>query len=223
MKKKKKRLSSLSYLTSIACLPWLVSLSFHKCLEFLSTHWWNTNQFKTLWNFITEKHFLERFIESEELLLLEKILKECPKTYIQKLPIGIHQETIQLVKTHNKYNLDILLHLSTNIIYFTTLSSYLVLSNEELIILNSWGKEFLYNLSDTKKALLILFVTELGMGYHSTRGWELLIGLIYRGPISSVLVSLIPTFLDVILKYWIFHYLNRVSPSLVIIYHSMKR
>nr|YP_010291217.1 envelope membrane protein [Juncus gracilicaulis]ULQ66807.1 envelope membrane protein [Juncus gracilicaulis] len=223
MKKKKKRLFSLSYAISIACLPWLVSLSFHKCLELLTTYWWNTNQFETLWNFIPEKHFLEKFIESEELLLLDEMLKECPKTYIQKLPIGIHQETIQLVKTHNKYNLDILLHFSTSIIYFTTLSSYLILSNEELIILNSWGQEFLYNLSDTKKALLILFVTELGVGYHSTRGWKLLIDLIYRGPISSLLASLIPTFLDVILKYFIFYYLNRVSPSLVITYHSMKK
>ncbi|RCU34567.1 hypothetical protein DVA76_19700, partial [Acinetobacter baumannii] len=30
-----------------------------------------------------------------------------------------------------------------------------------------------------------------------------------------------PVILDTILKYWIFHYLNRVSPSLVVVYHSM--
>nr|YP_010291027.1 envelope membrane protein [Juncus bufonius]ULQ66617.1 envelope membrane protein [Juncus bufonius] len=228
--KKKKRLYSLLYLTSIAFLPWLVSLSFHKCLKLWITHWWNTNQSETLLNYIQERHVLERFIEVEELFLLDGVIKEYPKTSIKKLPIGIQKETIQLVKTENKYNLDILFNFSTNIISFTILSSYLILSNEELCILNSWSQEFLYNLSDTKKAFLILLVHELGMGYHSTRGWELLIGLLYddfglahKSLIPSVLVSILPVIFDAIFKYGIFHYLNRVSPSLVVIYHSMKR
>jgi len=35
------------------------------------------------------------------------------------------------------------------------------------------------------------------------------------------LVSTFPFILDTILKYWIFRYLNRISPSLVVIYHLM--
>nr|YP_010692300.1 envelope membrane carbon uptake protein [Juncus roemerianus]UZM11262.1 envelope membrane carbon uptake protein [Juncus roemerianus] len=227
--KNKKKLSYLLYLTSIAFLPWLVSLSFHKCLELLIIHWWNPNQSETLLNSIQEKHVLERFIESEELFLLDEMIKEYPKIYIQKLPIEIHKETIQLVKTHNKYYLDIILNFSTNIISFTILSSYLILSKEELIILNSWGQEFLYNLSDTKKALLMILVIELAVGYHSTGVWELLIdslcdfGLVNRGPISSILVSIIPVILHSSFYYWVFDYLNRVSPSLVVIFNLINR
>nr|YP_010291812.1 envelope membrane protein [Vriesea hybrid cultivar]YP_010436268.1 chloroplast envelope membrane protein [Vriesea saundersii]YP_010904806.1 chloroplast envelope membrane protein [Stigmatodon gastinianus]YP_010904893.1 chloroplast envelope membrane protein [Stigmatodon plurifolius]YP_010917472.1 chloroplast envelope membrane protein [Vriesea friburgensis]YP_010917560.1 chloroplast envelope membrane protein [Vriesea vagans]ULQ68248.1 envelope membrane protein [Vriesea hybrid cultivar]UTA9548 len=226
--KKKKALPSFPYLVSIVFLPWWVSLSFNKCLELWVTNWWNTGQSKTLLNIIQEKNVLERFIELEELFLLDEMIKEYPETHIQKLHIGIHKETIQLVKTHNEYHLHIILHFSTNIISFAILSGYFILGNEELVILNSWVQEFLYNLSDTIKAFSILLVTDLWIGFHSTHGWELIIGSFYNDfglahndQIISGLVSTFPVILDTIVKYWIFHYLNRVSPSLVVIYHSM--
>nr|YP_010858439.1 envelope membrane protein [Wallichia oblongifolia]WGM71839.1 envelope membrane protein [Wallichia oblongifolia]WGM71924.1 envelope membrane protein [Wallichia oblongifolia]WGM72009.1 envelope membrane protein [Wallichia oblongifolia] len=228
MKKKKKAWVSLPYISSIIFLPWWVSLSFNKCLEPWVIHWWNTGKSETFLNDIQEKNVLERFIELEELFLLDEMIKEYPETHIQKLRIGIHKETIQLVKTHNEYHLHIILDFSTNIICFAILSGYFIMGNEELVILNSWIQEFLYNLSDTIKAFLILLVTDLWIGFHSTHGWELMIGsvyndfgLVHNDQIISSLVSTFPVILDTIVKYWIFYYLNRVSPSLVVIYHSM--
>nr|AEX96201.1 chloroplast envelope membrane protein [Dichelostemma congestum]AEX96202.1 chloroplast envelope membrane protein [Dichelostemma ida-maia] len=226
--KKKKASTSLPYLASIVFLPWGVSLSFQKSLEPWIINWWNTRQSETFLNDIQEKNVLEKFLELEELFLLDEMIKEYPETHIQKLRIGIHKETIQLVKRHNEYHLHIILHLSTNIICFAILSGYFILGNEELVILNSWVQEFLYNLSDTIKAFSILLVTDLWIGFHSTHGWELMIGSIYNDfglahndRIISGLVSTFPVILDTIVKYWIFRFLNRVSPSLVVIYHSM--
>nr|YP_009471456.1 CemA [Allium victorialis]YP_010168583.1 chloroplast envelope protein [Allium ochotense]YP_010363370.1 CemA [Allium listera]YP_010838696.1 envelope membrane protein [Allium microdictyon]YP_010839036.1 envelope membrane protein [Allium ulleungense]AVH78683.1 CemA [Allium victorialis]QGR23417.1 chloroplast envelope membrane protein [Allium victorialis]QRZ01996.1 chloroplast envelope protein [Allium ochotense]UNZ11051.1 CemA [Allium listera]WGF21700.1 envelope membrane protein [Allium micro len=226
--KKKKALTSLPYLVSIIFLPWWISLSFQKSLEPWIIHWWNTRQSENFLNDIQEKNVLEKFLELEELFLLDEMIKEYPETHIKKLRIGIHKETIQLVKTQNEYHLHIILHLSTNIICFTILSGYFILGNEELVILNSWIQEFFYNLSDTIKAFSILLVTDLWIGFHSTHGWELMIGSIYNDfglahneQIISGLVSTFPVILDTIVKYWIFRFLNRVSPSLVVIYHSM--
>nr|YP_010010444.1 chloroplast envelope membrane protein [Hippeastrum rutilum]QOE56789.1 chloroplast envelope membrane protein [Hippeastrum rutilum] len=221
-------MTSLPYLASIVFLPWWVSLSFQKSLEPWIINWWNTRQSETFLNDIQEKNVLEKFLELEELFLLDEMIKEYPETHIQKLRIGIHKETIQLVKTHNEYYLHIILHLSTNIICFAILSGYFILGNEELVILNSWVQEFFYNFSDTIKAFSILLVTDLWIGFHSTHGWELMIGSIYNDfglahneQIISGLVSTFPVILDTIVKYWIFRFLNRVSPSLVVIYHSM--
>nr|AYW12069.1 chloroplast envelope membrane protein [Burmannia disticha] len=227
---KKKALTFLYYLAFIVFLPWWVSLSVKKSLEFWVTNWWNTNQSETFLNDSQEKSVLERFIELEEQFLLDEMIKEYPETHIQKFPIrvGIHKETIQLVKTHNEYDLHIILHFSTNIICFAILSGFFMLGHQELVTLNSWVRESLYNLSDTIKAFLILLVTDLWIGFHSTHGWELIIGSVYNDfglsqndQIISGLVSTFPVILDTIVKYWIFHYLNRVSPSLVVIYHSM--
>nr|YP_009669163.1 envelope membrane carbon uptake protein [Heimia apetala]AZB52085.1 envelope membrane protein [Heimia myrtifolia]QCW94161.1 envelope membrane carbon uptake protein [Heimia apetala] len=225
---KKKSFLPLLYLASIVFLPWGVSLSFNKSIESWVTNWWNTRQSETFLTDIQEKSILEKFIELEELLLLDEMIKEDPETDLQTLRIGIHKETLQLIKMHNEDDIHTILHLSTNIICFIIFSGYSILGNEELVILNSWVQEFLYNLSDTIKAFSILLLTDLCIGFHSPHGWELLIGYVYKDfgfahndQIISGLVSTFPVILDTILKYWIFRYLNRVSPSLVVIYHSM--
>nr|YP_009930732.1 CemA [Hydrangea davidii]QNR87421.1 CemA [Hydrangea davidii] len=225
---KKKAFTPLLYLASIVFLPWCISLSFNKSLESWVTNWWNTRQSETFLTDIQEKSILEKFIELEELLLLEEMINEYSEIHLQKLRIGIHKETIQLIKIHNEDRIQTILHFSTNIICFVILSGYSILGNEELVILNSWTQEFLYNLSDTIKAFSILLLTDLCIGFHSPHGWELMIGSVYKDfgfvhndQIISGLVSTFPVILDTILKYWIFRYLNRVSPSLVVIYHSM--
>nr|YP_010517277.1 envelope membrane carbon uptake protein [Parkia timoriana]UXN45320.1 envelope membrane carbon uptake protein [Parkia timoriana] len=225
---KKKAFIPLLYLTSIIFLPWWISFSFKKNMESWVTNWSNTRQSEIFLNDIQEKSILKEFIELEELLLLDEMIKEYPETRLQNLRIGIYKETIQLIKTHNEDRMNTILHFSTNIICFVILSGYSILGNQELIILNSWVQEFLYNLSDTIKAFSILLLTDLCIGFHSTHGWELMIGSVYKDfgfahndQIISGLVSTFPVILDTILKYWIFRYLNRVSPSLVVIYHSM--
>nr|YP_010422478.1 envelope membrane protein [Corydalis lathyrophylla]USG57813.1 envelope membrane protein [Corydalis lathyrophylla] len=224
----KKAFTNLPYLASIVFLPWWIDLLVQKSLESWVTYWWNTKQSETFLNNIQEKNVLEKFIELEELFLLDEMIKEYPETHIQKLRLGIHKEMIQLVKMHNENHIHSILHFVTNIICFAILSGYSILGNEELVILNFWVQEFLYNLSDTIKAFSIILLTDLCIGFHSPHGWELMIGSVYKDfgldhndQILGVLVSTFPVILDTILKYWIFHYLNSVSPSLVVIYHSM--
>nr|YP_010484718.1 envelope membrane carbon uptake protein [Callitriche stagnalis]UVW80243.1 envelope membrane carbon uptake protein [Callitriche stagnalis] len=225
---KKKAFPPFLYLASIVFFPWWISLLFTKSIESWVTNWFNIGQSKFFWNDIKEKSILEKFIELEEILFLEEMIKDYSETHIQKLPIGIQKETIQLIKIHNEDHIHTILHLSTNIICFVILSGYSIFGNKELVLLNSWAQEFLYNLSDTIKAFFILLLTDLCIGFHSPHGWELMIGSVYKDlgfvhndQIISGLVSTFPVILDTIFKYWIFRYLNRVSPSLVVIYHSM--
>nr|YP_010759359.1 envelope membrane carbon uptake protein [Saxifraga kegangii]WEY04560.1 envelope membrane carbon uptake protein [Saxifraga kegangii] len=225
---KKNAFTPLLYLASIVFFPGWISLLFNKSLESWVMNWWNTRQSGTFLNDIQENSILEQFIELEELFLLKEMIKEYPEPRLQRLSIEVHKETIQLIKMHNEDRIHTILHFSTNIIRFIILSGYSILGKEELVILNSWIQEFLYNLSDTIKAFSILLLTDLCIGFHSPHGWELMLGSIYKDfgfahndQIISGLVSTFPVILDTIFKYWIFHYLNRVSPSLVVIYHSM--
>nr|YP_006503803.1 envelope membrane protein [Datura stramonium]WIL06131.1 envelope membrane protein [Datura metel]AEQ36950.1 envelope membrane protein [Datura stramonium]AEQ37035.1 envelope membrane protein [Datura stramonium]QPB14718.1 chloroplast envelope membrane protein [Datura stramonium]QPB14801.1 chloroplast envelope membrane protein [Datura stramonium] len=225
---KKKAFTPIFYLASIVFLPWWISFSVNKCLESWVTNWWNTGQSEIFGNNIQEKSLLEKFIELEELLFLDEMIKEYSETHLEEFGIGIHKETIQLIKIQNENRIHTILHFSTNIICFIILSGYSILGNKKLVILNSWAQEFLYNLSDTVKAFSILLLTDLCIGFHSPHGWELLIGSIYKDfgfvhndQIIAGLVSTFPVILDTIFKYLIFRYLNRLSPSLVVIYYSM--
>lgn len=225
---KKKAFTPLLYLASIVFLPRSISLLFNKSLESWVTNWWNTAQSETFLNEIEEKRILEKFIDLDELLLLDEMIKEYAETPLQNLRIGLQNETIQLIKMHNEDRIHTILYLSTNFFSFLILSGYSILGNTELGTLNSWTQEFLYNLSDTTKALSILLLADLCLGFHSTRGWELLIssvykdfGFVHNDQIISCLVCIFPVILDSIFKYWVFYYLTRLSPSLVVIYHSI--
>ena len=83
-------------------------------------------------------------------------------------------------------------------------------------------------MDDSKKALLILFVTDLLVGYHSPNIWELFFQFIfyhYGLPENEtgifLLVATLPVLLDVLFKYLIFRHLNRASPATVATYHAM--
>nr|YP_010692243.1 chloroplast envelope membrane protein [Utricularia adpressa]UWM94327.1 chloroplast envelope membrane protein [Utricularia adpressa] len=225
---KTKAFTTLFYLASIVFLPWWLSLSFTKSMESWVTNWSNTGKSEIFFNAIQEKFFLEKFRELEEILFLDQMIKEYSETPLKKFSIEIHKETIQLIKIYNENRIHTILHFSTNLICFVILIGYSILGNNELVLINSWVQEFLYNLSDTVKAFSILLVTDLCIGFHSPHGWELMIGSVYKDfgfgnndQIISGLVSTFPVILDTLFKYWIFRYLNRLSPSLVVIYHAM--
>nr|YP_010251283.1 envelope membrane protein [Gentiana haynaldii]QTW90809.1 envelope membrane protein [Gentiana haynaldii] len=227
-KRKVKVFPPLVYLASIVFLSWWLSLSLKKSLEYWITNWWHTGQSEIDLNEIQEKSILEKFIQLEELFVFDELLEEYSEIGLHKFRIGIQQETIQLIKIHNEGRIQTISNLSTNIICFLILSGYSIIGNEELAILNSWFQKFLYNLSDTVKAFSILLVTDFFIGFHSPRGWELMISSVYKDfgfvpndQILSGLVSTLPVILDTAFKYSVFRYLNRVSPSLVVIYHSM--
>ena len=176
---KKKAFTPLLYLASIVFLPWWISLSFTKNMESWVINWANIGQSEIFLNDIQEKSILEKFIELEEILFLEEMIKEYSETYLQKLLIGIHKETIQLIKIHNEDRIHTILHFSTNIICFVILSGFSILGNEELVILNSWTQEFLYNLSDTVKASLNPIPTVMNMSAIEIPG-ELYICVLIR-------------------------------------------
>nr|WRK76607.1 envelope membrane protein [Solanum wittmackii]WRK76692.1 envelope membrane protein [Solanum wittmackii] len=225
---KKKAFTPLFYLASIVFLTWWISFSVNKCLESWVTNWWNTGQSQIVLNNIQEKSLLEKFRELEELLFLDEMIKEYSETHLEEFGIGIHKETIQLITIQNENRMDTILHFSTNIIWFGILSGYSILGKEKLVILNSWAQEFLYNLSDTAKALCLLLVTEFFLGYHSPPGWEFAIRSIYNevGVVANeqtitILVCILPVIFDTCFKYWLFRYLTSLSPSILLIYDSI--
>nr|YP_003934329.1 chloroplast envelope membrane protein [Monsonia speciosa]ACH47660.1 chloroplast envelope membrane protein [Monsonia speciosa]ADJ66464.1 chloroplast envelope membrane protein [Monsonia speciosa] len=224
---KKKTLTPLLYLASIVFLPSWIPLLFTKILESRFTHFWNIEQPETFLNDIEKKTLLAKFIELEELLLLDEMLNDCPKMDLQTF---LHKETIQLVKMSNDDHIHKILHFSTSIISWVILGAWSILCKEELVILNSWVKEFLYNLSDTLKAFCILFLIDYFLGFHSNPLWAWMLRNVYKSfglvPTKTDLFfaflnAILPAILDVSCKYCFFRYFNTLSPSLIAVFGSL--
>jgi surface polysaccharide O-acyltransferase-like enzyme len=72
---------------------------------------------------------------------------------------------------------------------------------------------------------LLLLGTDLLVGF-SPRGWELFLEFAlnrfgFNENFIFLFVATFPVLLDTVFKYWIFRYLNKISPSTVATYHAM--
>lgn len=104
----------------------------------------------------------------------------------------------------------------------------MVRSKRDLAILKSFIDEVIYGLSDSAKAFIIILFTDIFVGFHSPHGWEVILEGISRHlgiPESRqfiyLFIATFPVILDTVFKYWIFRYLNRISPSAVATYRNM--
>ena len=98
----------------------------------------------------------------------------------------------------------------------------------QINITKSFLLEVFFGLDDSKKSLIILILTDLLVGYHSSNLWELFFQFLFNHygiPESQtgifLLVATLPVLLDVLFKYLIFRHLNRASPATVATYHAI--
>ncbi|MFO0038238.1 MAG: proton extrusion protein PcxA [Synechococcaceae cyanobacterium] len=103
-----------------------------------------------------------------------------------------------------------------------------VFGQRDLQVLRSFIDELIYGLSDSAKAFAIILFTDIFVGFHSPEGWTVLLdgiahhfGLPARENFIMLFIATFPVVLATIFKYWIFRYLNRVSPSSVATLHNM--
>lgn len=145
--------------------------------------------------------------------------------YIQK---GLQAKTFELAEHYNEESVESITNFFADLVSFGTLW-FLISSLEiQINITKSFLLEVFFGLDDSKKSLLMIFVTDLLVGYHSPNIWELIFstffdhyGLPENETTIFLLVATLPVLLDVLFKYLIFRHLNRASPATVATYHAM--
>jgi hypothetical protein len=114
--------------------------------------------------------------------------------------------------------------------FFSLVSFGIVIATnrKEIEIVKTFIDEIVYGLSDSAKAFLIILFTDIFVGYHSPHGWEVILesiaghfGLPENRGFNFLFIATFPVILDTVFKYWIFRYLNRLSPSAVATYRNM--
>nr|YP_009105709.1 chloroplast enveloppe membrane protein [Neocystis brevis]AIT94387.1 chloroplast enveloppe membrane protein [Neocystis brevis] len=138
------------------------------------------------------------------------------------------EKTMELALRYNKQSVEALTNVFGDFLTFVTLSFLIIWMKPQIIILKSFLTESIYSLNDTTKSFLLILGTDLLVGFHSPHGWEIFLELILRHfglpenqEFVFLFVATFPVLLDTVFKYWIFRYLNQISPSTVATYHSM--
>lgn len=140
----------------------------------------------------------------------------------------IQEKTIELAIHYNQQSIIALTNLFGDFITFGVITFLIIWMKPQIIILKSFLTESIYSLSDTTKSFLLILGTDLLVGFHSPRGWEIGLEFILRHfgfpenqDFIYLFVATFPVLLNTVFKYWIFRYLNQISPSTVATYHSM--
>ena len=140
----------------------------------------------------------------------------------------LQTKIVEFAKHYNEESIEAVTNFFADILSFATLWFLLVRLEIQINITKSFLLEVFFGLDDSKKSLLLLFLTDLLVGYHSPNIWELFFQTLfdhYGLPESQttifLLVATLPVLLDVLFKYLIFRHLNRASPATVATYHAM--
>lgn len=138
------------------------------------------------------------------------------------------EKTIELAQRYNDQSIEAITNFFADLISLSTLFYLLYALEIQINITKSFLLEVFFGLDDSKKSLLILLITDLLVGYHSSNLWELFFEFLFHHyglPESQtgifLLVATLPVLLDVLFKYLIFRHLNRSSPATVATYHAM--
>nr|AGT17438.1 hypothetical protein SHCRBa_062_F01_R_230 [Saccharum hybrid cultivar R570] len=118
----------------------------------------------------------------------------------------------------------------SDMVYGIVLFLLMCFNQSKVAMLKFTGYKLLNNISDSGKAFLIIIVSDILLGYHSESGWHTLVevilehyGLEADEAAVTFFVCLFPVALDVYIKFWVYKYLPRLSPSVGNVLDEIKR
>ena len=179
---------------------------------------------------MTEKA-LEEMARYEERLKFENILKEAIGQEILSPEIREEKVRTKVTSLANDFSHDSAEAVKNWIADLASVIAFIIIfvnGKREMKVVSEFMDELTYGLSDSAKAFIIILFTDIFVGFHSPHGWEVLLegianhwGVVANRSYISFFIATFPVILDTIFKYWIFRYLNRISPSAVATYKEM--
>lgn len=168
---------------------------------------------------------LDRF---EEHLKFEMLLGKIPKLSEEEVEEELKEKVSEIAEEYQHRSDNAIENIFSDLCSLGAFCAVLLLSKRELAVLKSFMDDLIYGLSDSAKAFIIILFTDIFVGFHSPHGWEVILeglsrhfGVPENRQFIFLFIATFPVILDTVMKYWIFRYLNRISPSAVATYRNM--
>ena len=222
-------LTSIKYIIVLLIMPILtnqVSKTF--LISPIVDYCWNQSEHNIFMNESQEERAFAELERFEEKLHFEILIGKNADTSVKSINYKISNKALELATKYNLESSNAIKNIISDFLSIMIFILLIIVSKRQFSILKSFINELIYGLSDTAKAFLIILFTDIFVGFHSPHGWEIIIeallrrfGLAENREFIFIFISTFPVVLDTIFKYWIFRYLNRISPSAVATYHNM--
>ncbi|MEH1922020.1 proton extrusion protein PcxA [Nostoc sp.] len=188
----------------------------------------NSEQMQIFINSEMEEEALVELQRYEEKLKFENLIIKAPPLLPEQLETEMKNKAIELAEEFRHESSGAIKNVFADMFSVVAFIWLLVVSKSSIAVLKDFFDNIVYGLSDSAKAFIIILFTDIFVGFHSPHGWEVLLegvsrhwGLPANRDFIFLFIATFPVILDTIFKYWIFRYLNRISPSAVATYRNM--
>jgi hypothetical protein len=189
--------------------------------------WQDAAKVEALLNPRVEQRMLAELVEFEERLRFESLLADIPRSSTA-VELAMRDKAKELKESFQKELKAPLKNIVADFLSLLVFAGLVFTGKQEIATLKSFMDEVVYGLSDSAKAFIIILFTDVFVGFHSPHGWEVVMetvfdhfGLPANQNFINVFIATFPVMLDTVFKYWIFRYLNQISPSAVATYKNM--
>ena len=179
-------------------------------------------------NYEMEEEALSEIQKFEEKIKFSNLIKNNAPLSAEQIEIQVKEKAHELAEEYRVTSTDAIKNVFADILAVGAFSFLLVINQREIAMLKDFFGNIVYGLSDSAKAFIIILFTDIFVGFHSPHGWEVLLegisrhwGLPANHDFIFLFIATFPVILDTIFKYWIFRFLNRISPSAVATYRNM--
>ncbi|HEY9877602.1 MAG TPA: proton extrusion protein PcxA [Leptolyngbyaceae cyanobacterium] len=179
-------------------------------------------------NMEMEEEALHELQQFEERLRFEVLIGKAEPLPEREIEESVREKATEIEEEYRHRSADAVKNLFADIFAAAAFAVLLITSKREVSTLKGFMDEIVYGLSDSAKAFIIILFTDIFVGFHSPHGWEVLLeglsrhlGFPANRDFIFLFIATFPVILDTVFKYWIFRYLNRISPSAVATYRNM--
>ncbi len=172
---------------------------------------------------------LQRFEEKIKFqALINSVPSLSPRETEEEIEQEVKEKAFEIAEEYRKLSGNAIKNVFADMISVVVFICFLIFSKPQIAVLKEFFDYVVYGLSDSAKAFIIILFTDIFVGFHSPHGWEVILegvsrhwGLPANHEFIFLFIATFPVILDTIFKYWIFRYLNRISPSAVATYRNM--
>ncbi|MBC1270209.1 proton extrusion protein PcxA, partial [Trichormus variabilis FSR] len=175
-----------------------------------------------------EEEALSTLHRFEERIKFENLISNAPPLSAEAIETQIKEKAEEIAAEFRGESANAIKNVFADIFSVGAFIWLLLVSKPSIMVLKEFFDNVVYGLSDSAKAFIIILFTDVFVGFHSPHGWEVILeglsrhwGLPANRDFIFLFIATFPVILDTIFKYWIFRYLNRISPSAVATYRNM--
>nr|WP_189523371.1 proton extrusion protein PcxA [Nostoc sp. PA-18-2419] len=187
-----------------------------------------SEQAEVFLNYEMEEEALTELQRFEERIKFENLISHAPPLSLEKIETELKEKATEIAEEFRQESSNSIKNVFADMFSVIAFIWLLLTSKSSIAVLKDFFDHIVYGLSDSAKAFIIILFTDIFVGFHSPHGWEVLLegvsrhwGLPANRDFIFLFIATFPVILDTIFKYWIFRYLNRISPSAVATYRNM--